>query len=168
MNLTAIRWTDFSWGFGSGCDDAGPECEFCYARDRAENPRFRTAFPNGFELTLRPHKLREPLKLAKPSLIFAGSMTDLGFRDYTDDYRDAVLDVMHEAHWHRFQLLSKHLTGLAAYLKRRGPLPTSAGAELDGRVHEGLPVFALPKGWSGRSDGKRHLSVLEAPAVGVV
>jgi Protein of unknown function (DUF5131) len=54
-----------------------PGCAFCYAYTLAEDKRGTPAFPNGFDLTIRPHKLKEPFRLKSPTLIFVNSMSDL-------------------------------------------------------------------------------------------
>jgi Protein of unknown function (DUF5131) len=54
-----------------------PGCVFCYAYTLAEDKRGTPAFPNGFDLTIRPHKLKEPFRLKSPTLIFVNSMSDL-------------------------------------------------------------------------------------------
>jgi len=76
MNNTIIGWTKVTWNPGSGCTEVSRGCDHCYARRIAE--KFRgTAFPNGFEPTWKPHKLKEPLKLREPQRIFVNSMSDL-------------------------------------------------------------------------------------------
>lgn len=64
MNRTAIGWTDYTWNPASGCEVIGPECKFCYAEALAEQKRGTAGFPNGFDLTLRPHRLDQPRALA--------------------------------------------------------------------------------------------------------
>ena len=44
------------------------------------------AFPNGFGVTLRPHKIRDPIKWKTPAKIFVNSMSDLFHREIPDDY----------------------------------------------------------------------------------
>jgi protein gp37 len=73
----------------------------------AENKRGTAGFPNGFDLTYRWHKLDEPLKRKKPSMIFVNSMSDLYFEPVSDDDIRRVFDVMNRASWHQFQILTK-------------------------------------------------------------
>lgn len=107
MNETEISWTDATWNPMSGCDVIAPECKFCYARSLAEQKRGTAAFPKGFDLTFRPHKLREPFALKKPSLIFTNSMSDFGHIDVPDEYRDRILDVIVKTPQHHYQVLTK-------------------------------------------------------------
>jgi protein gp37 len=77
MNNTEIRWTELTWNPASGCQKISPGCKHCYAETIAENKRGTAAFPVGFDLQLRPHKMREPFKVKAPSMIFVNSMSDL-------------------------------------------------------------------------------------------
>lgn len=54
-----------------------------------------------------------PLKWRKPQTIFVNSMSDLFHKDVPLDYIQMVFDVMHRAHWHRFQVLTKRASRLA-------------------------------------------------------
>jgi hypothetical protein len=65
MNKTPIRWSTYTWNCWSGCERISPACRFCFAETKAERMRSTPAFPNGFELTYRPHKLRDPKAPAK-------------------------------------------------------------------------------------------------------
>lgn len=85
MNDTGIAWTDVSWNPMSGCEKVSEGCKFCYEEALAEAKRGARAFPNGFDLTFRPHKLAEPAKLKRPSLIFVNSMSDRGWERIPDD-----------------------------------------------------------------------------------
>src|ERR1044071_7969128 len=63
MNNTIISLKDFTWNVWSGCSKVSPGCAHCYAETLSENKRGTRAFPVGFELTYRWHKLLEPLKV---------------------------------------------------------------------------------------------------------
>jgi len=121
MNKTEIAWTDVTWNPWSGCEKISPGCANCYAEGRAERFRGRgPAFPNGFELTYRPHKLTEPLKMKTPQAIFVNSMSDLFLEAVPDSKIVEVFDVMNKAHWHVFQVLTKRserLREMAPHLK---------------------------------------------------
>ena len=117
--VTEIRWTTRTWGPVSGCTPISPGCQHCYARQLAENKRGTAAFPNGFDLMLRPWKLDEPKKVKQPSLIFVNSMSDLFLRDIPDSYRDRVVDVIEETPRHAYQVLTKRADNLLRYSRRR-------------------------------------------------
>lgn len=107
MNNTAIVWTEATWNPMSGCEVVSEGCKYCYARTIAEQKRGTAAFPNGFDLTMRPHKLVEPFKLKEPSLIFVNSMSDLFWDQIPNEYRHRVMDVMEQTPQHQYQLLTK-------------------------------------------------------------
>ena len=60
---TEIEWTDATRNPVSGCTKVSPGCDHCYAGLRRALPRSPGhPFESGFDLTLRPHKLDEPLR----------------------------------------------------------------------------------------------------------
>jgi protein gp37 len=117
MNETIISWTNLTWNVWSGCKKISPGCGHCYAHTIAENKRGTRAFPNGFDLTYRWHKLNDPLKIKEPSRIFVNSMSDLFLEDVPDENILKVFDVMNRAHWHTFQILTKRSERLSQLRK---------------------------------------------------
>jgi protein gp37 len=73
------------------------------------NPRYK----KGFEVTLHPDQLTLPLRWRQPRCIFVNSMSDLFHEAVPDDYIRRVFDVMAEADWHIFQILTKRAERLA-------------------------------------------------------
>jgi protein gp37 len=65
------------------------------------------SFEQGFDLRLAPHKLDEPLRLRKPSMIFVNSTSDLFHEDVPESYIREVADVMLQAARHSYQVLTK-------------------------------------------------------------
>jgi protein gp37 len=119
MNQTEINWTELTWNPASGCEAISAGCKYCYAETLAENKRGTRAFPDGFGLTLRPHKLAEPSRVKRPSLIFTNSMSDMFLEQITDDYRDRVFDAIRAAPRHRYQMLTKRPEVAARYFSTR-------------------------------------------------
>lgn len=119
MNNTAINWTDLSWNPASGCKKVSAGCKYCYAESLSENKRGTLAFPNGFDLTMRPWKLDEPARVKNASLIFTNSMTDMFWEEIPDSYRDKAFDAIRESPWHRFQVLTKRPELAAEYFSTR-------------------------------------------------
>jgi len=113
---SAIEWTDATWNPVTGCTKISPGCKHCYAERLAlrlkamGNPRYR----NGFTVTLHPDQLRLPLRWRQPRRIFVNSMSDLFHESIPDDYIRRVFEVMEEAHWHIFQILTKRAERLAS------------------------------------------------------
>jgi protein gp37 len=119
MNKTAINWTKLTWNPMSGCTELSEGCKYCYAKTLAENKRGTKAFPGGFDLTIRPHKLREPYRLKEPSLIFVNSMSDLFWDAVPEDYRNQIIDVIADTPQHTYQVLTKRPEAMLEYSKRR-------------------------------------------------
>jgi protein gp37 len=118
---TSIEWTDATWNPVTGCTEISAGCDNCYARRIAE--RFRGTrghpFEHGFDVTLKPHKLREPLKWKMPRRIFVNSMSDLFHKKVPSSFVDDVFEVMEKATWHIFQVLTKRSSLLRNYVSRR-------------------------------------------------
>jgi protein gp37 len=106
---SAIEWTEATWNPVTGCTQISPGCAHCYAQTFAE--RFRGVpghpYEMGFDLTLRPGRIEQPLEWKKPRVIFVNSMSDLFHEDVPVEYIQQVFDVMQRASWHTFQVLTK-------------------------------------------------------------
>ena len=123
MNASAIEWTDATWNPVTGCTEITRGCDNCYAKRLAE--RFRGApghpFVNGFDLTLRPARLSQPLSWKRPRMIFVNSMSDLFHKEIPVEFIDRVFDTMETADQHVFQVLTKRSSLMKRYLVRRYP-----------------------------------------------
>jgi protein gp37 len=118
---SSIEWTEATWNPVTGCTKVSPGCANCYAERMARRLQAmgQSNYANGFELTLQPHMLELPLTWKKPRTIFVNSMSDLFHKDVPVDYVQRVFAIMRDAHWHRFQVLTKRanrLRDIAAYL----------------------------------------------------
>lgn len=113
---STIEWTEATWNPVTGCTKISPGCKHCYAERMAERlqamgqPNYR----QGFTLTLQPQTLTLPLRWKKPQAIFVNSMSDLFHEGVPLTYIHKVFEVMRQAHWHRFQVLTKRAERLAA------------------------------------------------------
>jgi protein gp37 len=118
---TQIEWTDATWNPVTGCTKITRGCDFCYAERFAE--RFRGVpghpFENGFDLTLKPERLKQPLSWRQPRRIFVNSMSDLFHKDIPKRFIDAVFETMEKANWHTYQVLTKRSSLMARYLRDR-------------------------------------------------
>jgi protein gp37 len=118
---TQIEWTDSTWNPVTGCSKLTEGCEFCYAERFSE--RFRGVpghpFTNGFDITIRPERLTQPLGWKKPRRIFVNSMSDLFHKEIPRSFVDCVFDTMERADWHTFQVLTKRSSLMTRYLRGR-------------------------------------------------
>ncbi|HEY2269250.1 MAG TPA: phage Gp37/Gp68 family protein [Streptosporangiaceae bacterium] len=113
---TGIEWTrsddgtaGATWNPVTGCEKVSPGCDHCYAETFAERWRGTPGhyFERGFDVTLRPDKLDQPLRWKRPRRIFVNSMSDLFHKDVPDAYIACVFTVMAKAQQHTFQVLTK-------------------------------------------------------------
>ncbi len=119
MNKTKIRWTNLTLNLWSGCTRISPACRWCYAETFAERLRGTRGFPNGFELTYRPHKLHEPLRIKEPALVFVNSMSDFFDENVPDDWRDRLLEIMRATPHVQYQVLTKRPKVMLDYCEHR-------------------------------------------------
>ena len=111
---TSIEWArnddgseGRTWNPAVGCDKVSPGCDHCYAENIARRFAGGPGFPNGFEVTLKPERLADPLRWRQPTRVFVNSMSDLFHADIPDDYIAHVFAVMAAAPQHTYQILSK-------------------------------------------------------------
>lgn len=118
---SAIEWTDATWNPVTGCTKITRGCDNCYAARFSE--RFRGVsghpFSTGFDLTLRPERLDQPLKWRRPRMIFVNSVSDLFHKRVPSSFIDQVFETMETADWHIFQVLTKRSSLMRDYLRRR-------------------------------------------------
>lgn len=122
-----IEWTDATWNPVRGCSRVSEGCRNCYAESLAARwsqpggpfegyAEYRNGKPywtNKVEPT--PHLLHRPIHWKKPRLIFVNSMSDLFHEDLPIDYIKQVFDVMNQADWHVYQILTKRSKLMAEY-----------------------------------------------------
>jgi protein gp37 len=171
---TRIEWTDATWNPVTGCTKVSPGCTHCYAETFAE--RFRNVpghhFENGFDLTLRPERLRIPMHWRRPRRVFVNSMSDLFHADIPDRFIAAVFAVMAMTPQHTYQVLTKRHARMRALLS--DPLfphtVCEAGRDLAGSQQGWLAagrMFAgpLPNIWLGVSVETQQWADIRMPAL---
>lgn len=171
---TTIEWSDATWNPVTGCTKVSPGCDNCYAETFAERWRGTPGhhFENGFDLTLRPERLGQPIRWTRPRRIFVNSMSDL-FHDKVDvGFIAEVFAVMAAAHWHTFQLLTKRhgrmrsLLGDPAFheLVKEESLEL-AKEGVDVRPNNPWEVWPLRNVWVGVSVEDQKRADLRIPAL---
>lgn len=127
--MTGIKWCDRTWNCVHGCNMFTPGCWGCYAlkitfeleHGNPKKPNAKRPFagmgltyvrPDGKidwtgKVVLSPHRLGEPFKWKKPSLIFGNSMYDLFHEEMPLEWIQEIFDVCRRAHWHQFMFLTK-------------------------------------------------------------
>jgi protein gp37 len=135
-----IPITDATWNPVTGCIKLSRGCDHCYAERFAE--RFRGVpdhpYARGFDLVLRPERLGQPEAWKKPRIIFVNSMSDLFMKEIPEEYVARVFDVMEQADWHIYQVLTKRSSLMrrfinARYGDGRAPAHIWLGASIEDR-----------------------------------
>jgi protein gp37 len=118
--LSDIEWTDATWNPVSGCTIISPGCTNCYAmrmaarlqamghasyRETTRKSGNRSVWTG--KIHLNDRVLEAPLTWRQPKLIFVNSMSDLFQDSVPAEYVERVWNVMSQAHWHIFQILTK-------------------------------------------------------------
>ena len=136
---STIEWTDATWNPVTGCTKISAGCDNCYAERFSE--RFRGVpghpFENGFDLTLRPERLQQPLLWRQPRMIFVNSMSDLFHKEVPTRIHRARVRHHGAAHWHTFQVLTKRSSLMRDFLRRRYGARPRARAHVVRRIGRG-------------------------------
>jgi protein gp37 len=140
-NKTSIEWTEQTWNPTVGCSKISPGCAHCYAEVMARRLRAMgvNGYQNGFELTLLPDRLEEPVSRRPPTVYFVNSMSDLFHEQVPDSYIRNVLSTIHRCPQHTFQILTKRAERMAEFFQHQVP-PCNAwlGVTVENRA-DGLP-----------------------------
>jgi protein gp37 len=70
-------------------------------------------YRNGFTLTIHEHVLELPIHWKQPQMIFVNSMSDLFHEDVPFEFILNVFEIMRQASWHTFQVLTKRSARLS-------------------------------------------------------
>lgn len=127
---TGIEWTDETWNPMTGCTQVSAGCDHCYALTVARTKTrevYLSRLPvvdrgdsrsDPFAPRFWEDRLMRPLSWREPRRIFVNSMSDVFHAHFTFDMIERVFQVMHEAHWHQFQVLTKRPERALRYAER--------------------------------------------------
>jgi protein gp37 len=106
---STIEWTESTWNPVTGCTKISEGCKNCYAERMAKRLQAmgNKNYIDGFKLKLHQDQLALPFQWKKPRTIFVNSMSDLFHKDVPDYFIFKVFDVMRQANWHNYQILTK-------------------------------------------------------------
>lgn len=87
-----IEWTEQTWNPVTGCTKVSSGCKHCYAETMALRLKAMgtKGYENGFDVTLLPERLSQPLRRKKPTKYFVNSMSDLFHEAVPFDFIDRV------------------------------------------------------------------------------
>lgn len=127
---TGIEWTDATWNPMTGCTQISAGCDNCYALALAHTKtrkRYLQGEPakdtpenraNPFAPRFWPERLDQPLRWRTPKRIFVNSMSDVFHAQFSFEMIEAVFDIMNQAPWHQFQVLTKRPERALRYADR--------------------------------------------------
>lgn len=133
---TKIEWTERTWNPIAGCTRVSPGCQHCYAERMVKrlaamgqvkykglldrNDRW-----NGVMNLASDDQIRKPLEIKKPTMWFTNSMADLFHHELPYQIQAMIFDVMKQADWHTFQVLTKRPENFAKFFKQYGDCPSN-------------------------------------------
>lgn len=138
-----IEWTEQTWNPTTGCTKISPACKHCYAEPMAIRLQAMgvKGYENGFELSILPERLEQPLKRYKSTVYFVNSMSDLFHNEIPFEFLDQVFDVIRRTPQHTYQILTKRASRMREYFYSKGravPNNVWLGVSVEDRKH-GLP-----------------------------
>lgn len=138
---SAIEWTEHTWNPITGCTKISPGCKYCYAEEMSKRLKAMgtPGYENGFELSLMPERLSQPLSRKKPTKYFVNSMSDLFHERVPLEYIDKIFDVISSTPHHTYQILTKRADRLADYFDgKKVPENAWLGVSVEDREY-GIP-----------------------------
>lgn len=117
LSKSDIEWTEVTWNFATGCSKVSAGCQNCYAELFAKRLKAmgQPKYKNEFDLTIHEKHIEDPLKWKKPRIVFVNSMSDIFHEDVPFKVIKKAFDVMNQAHWHTFQVLTKRADRLCEF-----------------------------------------------------
>ena len=121
MKTTKIEWTEATWNPSVGCSKVTAGCKNCYAEVMARRLQAMgtVGYENGFEFSILPDRLTQPMSIKKPTKFFVNSMSDLFHEEMPFDYLDLVFDTIRQTPQHHYQVLTKRERVLQDYFSTR-------------------------------------------------
>ncbi|TIY01049.1 MAG: DUF5131 family protein, partial [Mesorhizobium sp.] len=167
---TNIEWTDATWNPITGCRVKSPGCKFCYAMKLAGTRLKHHPSREGLtvdtkngpvwngEARFNEAWLTQPLKWAKPRMIFVCAHADLFYEAVLDEWIDRVFAVMASSPRHIFQVLTKRPERMRDYLTRVEEEPFRETVKRFAKAMPAAPwadfdamTFPSPNIWLGTS-----------------
>lgn len=153
-----IEWTEHTWNPVTGCTKVSPGCKYCYAEKLANRlQRMKTpGYENGFDISLLPERLTQPIKRKKPTIWFVNSMSDLFHEEIPFDFIDSVFGTIERCSWHKFQILTKRPERMKEYFESRSvPVNAWLGTSVEDKKY-GVPRISILQDIEART---RFLSI---------
>ncbi len=119
--MSKIEWTEQTWNPVTGCTKVSPGCKHCYAETMSKRLKAMGApgYENGFQLSLLPERLSQPLQRRKSTMYFVNSMSDLFQEGVPFEFIDDVMGIIERTPWHTYQILTKRSERMREYFSSR-------------------------------------------------
>ena len=117
--MSKIEWTEQTWNPVTGCTKVSPGCKNCYAETMSKRLQAMGSkgYENGFELSLLPERLIQPIVRKKPTMYFVNSMSDLFQDGVPDEFIERVMEIIEFTPRHTYQILTKRSNRLRIYFE---------------------------------------------------
>lgn len=119
MKKTKIEWTEETWNPSTGCSKVSSGCKNCYAEVMANRLKAMgtNGYENGFDFSIMPQRLIQPLNKKSPTKYFVNSMSDLFHERMPYDYLDKIMHVIKSTPQHTYQILTKRENNMVKYFE---------------------------------------------------
>lgn len=141
MKKSKIEWTEETWNPTTGCTKVSAGCKNCYAEVMANRLQAMgtPGYGNGFEFSIMPDRLEQPLKKKKATKYFVNSMSDLFHEKMPQNFLDKIMGVIDLTPQHIYQILTKREDKMFEYFQeRRVPENIWLGVTVEDKKH-GVP-----------------------------
>lgn len=121
MKKSKIEWTEETWNPTTGCNKVSAGCKNCYAEVMANRLKAMGApgYENGFEFTIMPNRLEQPLRKKKSTKYFVNSMSDLFHEEMPIEFLNKIMGVIDLTPQHIYQILTKREDAMFDYFSNR-------------------------------------------------
>lgn len=139
--MSKIEWTEETWNPTTGCTKISKGCKFCYAEVMANRLKAMgtPGYENGFEFTLMPERLEQPLTKKKATKYFVNSMSDLFHENMPKLFLDKIMGIIDLTPQHVYQILTKRENAMEEYFKQRAvPENIWLGVTVE-NIRQGVP-----------------------------
>lgn len=141
MKKSKIEWTEETWNPTTGCTKVSAGCKHCYAEVMANRLKAMGApgYENGFEFSIMPERLEQPLKKKKSTKYFVNSMSDLFHENMPIEFLNKIMGVIDLTPQHIYQILTKREDAMFDYFRNRNiPENIWLGVSVEDKKH-GVP-----------------------------
>lgn len=119
--MSKIEWTEETWNPTTGCTKVSAGCKNCYAEVMANRLQAMNTpgYNNGFEFSMMPDRLDQPIRKKKSTKYFVNSMSDLFHEKMPTPFLNKIMGVIDLTPQHIYQILTKRENAMFDYFQNR-------------------------------------------------